>query len=76
MVTLAVTSGTLAGTAYTAAVTGVDGVPAASLEGIHYFINFYMLRRNLEGNWPPPTAIVAPLTSVAFLLARPFVASL
>jgi alkanesulfonate monooxygenase SsuD/methylene tetrahydromethanopterin reductase-like flavin-dependent oxidoreductase (luciferase family) len=25
----------------------------ASLEGIHYFINFYMLRRNLKGEWPP-----------------------
>jgi len=28
----------------------------ASLEGIHYFINFYMLRRNLEGKWPGPEA--------------------
>lgn len=25
----------------------------ASLEGIHYFINFYMLRRNLKGERPP-----------------------
>ncbi|MFO1466656.1 MAG: LLM class flavin-dependent oxidoreductase [Steroidobacteraceae bacterium] len=28
----------------------------ASLEGIHYFINFYMLRRNLEGQLPGPQA--------------------
>jgi alkanesulfonate monooxygenase SsuD/methylene tetrahydromethanopterin reductase-like flavin-dependent oxidoreductase (luciferase family) len=28
----------------------------ACLEGVHYFINFYMLRRNLEGKWPPPEA--------------------
>ena len=28
----------------------------ASLEGIHYFINFYTLRRNLEGNLPGPDA--------------------
>jgi len=28
----------------------------ASLEGVHYFVNFYTLRRNLEGKWPPSSA--------------------
>ena len=34
----------------------------ASLEGIHYFINFYMLRRNLEGKLPAPEAEITRAT--------------
>ena len=30
----------------------------AALEGAHYFVNFYHLRRNLEGVLPPPSAEV------------------